>query len=905
MKHKPWRRWAAIFRRDPRREVDTELDFHIEERVREYIDRGLSPEAARQAATARLGDLTRVRDECADLLTAERRADDRRVRISVSWLDVKLGLRMLRRYPGLSLVAVIGMSVAIAIGAGYFAMFNAALDSSLPMADGDRVVTFRNENPQGLDGEWAFDFMAWRDLKSIGELGAFRHSSYNVITPDGRTEVALVASIMATGLHLTRVPALLGRTLLPEDEQPGAPLVLVIGHDEWQRRFQGAREVLGQTVRLGDRVHTIVGVMPAGFAFPIRHQYWIPLRFDAAAYEPGAGPKLRVFGRLAGGFTIEQARAEVDRSRQRFAKSHPRTHGHLRPHVMPYTQAFFGVDSPQVQMQMRAFQLLVGLLLVIVAVNVSILIYARTATRVGEIAVRSALGASRRRIITQLFVEAFVLSAVAAALGLTLAAIGLRKASEFGSQSTDSIMPYWLTLGLSPAVILYVAALTLLAAAIVGVIPALKATGKRLGALRQFAARGAGLQLGRTWTALIVIQVGIAVAALPHALNHAEKSLRLGIRKPAQAAHGLVRGTLLMNRDGLPAASDAQAEQVFRDRLAARTSALLRRLEREPDVSAVTFAQGFPGENAWYNVELDAATMGAQDSSDLPFEVEQNHVALDLFDVFRVPVIAGRRFVSADTLAQATAVIVDETFAKRIGGGAHVIGRRLRYANVDGESKASPWFEIVGVVRAFSHDFTTGNGFDPVQPRVYHAVPPGRAPSAALIVRMARGNPAAFSRRLEEMAATTDPNLRIEDVEAVVRTWQRGQRAFWALAVGIIAMMASVLLLSAAGIYAMMSFTVARRRREIGIRAALGADARRVLAGIFGRAGAQLGAGVLAGLTITAIIEFVTHGQTLGERGIVVLPCVAAVIVAIGLLAALGPARRGLSVQPTEALREE
>src|SRR5262245_37307863 len=165
MKHQQaWRRWATIFRRDPRQEVDSELAFHVEARVQEYIDRGLSPEAARRAATDRLGDLTRVREECAEMLKEERRANDRSLVLSLYWLDVKLGLRMLRRFPVVSLVSVIGMAVAIAIGAGYFGFFNAALNPALPIEGGERVISIRNSNPVGPDGEFAFDLLAWREM---------------------------------------------------------------------------------------------------------------------------------------------------------------------------------------------------------------------------------------------------------------------------------------------------------------------------------------------------------------------------------------------------------------------------------------------------------------------------------------------------------------------------------------------------------------------------------------------------------------------------------------------------------------------------------------------------------------------------------------------------------------------
>ena len=908
MKHQPaWRRWATIFRRDPREEVEHELAFHVEARVQEYIDRGMSPEAARRAATERLGDLTRVREECAAMLKQERQANDRRVGMNLSWLDVKLGLRMVRRFPVLSLVSVIGMAVAIAIGAGYFGFFNAMLKPDLPFEGGDRIVSIRNTDHQGPDGEFAFDLLAWREMKSVRELGAYVDDTYNLITKDGRTEVVPLASITTAGFRLPGVQAIMGRTLLPEDEKPGAPPVIVIGENEWRRRFHAASDVLGQPVRVGDRVFTIVGVMPSDFRFPVRHQYWIPLSLDATAYEPGAGRRIRVFGRLADGFTIEQARAEAEQMGRRLSQAHPKTHENMRPQLMPYTQAYMGVDSPEAQVQTRVIQSLIGLLLVVVAVNISILIYARTATRIGEIATRTALGASRRRIIGQLFVEALVLSSAAAAIGLTLAAWGLRQVNRFAHESTDWEAPFWMNVHLSPSAIVYAVGLTLLAAAIVGVLPALKATGTKLGDLRQFSSRGAGMRLGGTWTALIVFQVGIAVAALPHALNFGEQSVRAGLRKPAAAADGMLRGLLVMNRDGWIAPDDSAGNAKFSARLSTAMHEVMRRLEREPGVAQVTFSSDFPGEDMGIMIERDSATLRAGDTAAIRIPGRRNDVALNLFEVFRAPLVAGRDFTSADTLTGSTAVIVDDRMAKQIGSNvASLLGQRIRYRDWQDQGEPSQWYQIVGVVSAFSNNFSAQNLFDTDEAVVYHPISPSQTQSPPwLAVRVARGNPVALAGRIQEIAAATDANLRVDVIEPVVTNWNRGKRAYWAVAVGVISVMISVLLLSAAGIYAMMSFTVARRRREIGIRAALGADARRVLAGIFGRASAQLGTGVLAGLTITGIIEVASGGDMLGARALVLVPAVVVVMVTVGLLAALGPARRGLSVQPIEVMREE
>jgi putative ABC transport system permease protein len=896
-----WLRWVQVFRSDPRSEVEEELRHHLEQRVADYVARGMDPESARRAAVERLGDLTRVRNECATLLSGERKKRERRVRLSVSWLDVKLGVRMLAKYPGLSVVSVLGMAVAIAIGAGYYAGYGAMLDSALPLDEGERVVGLHPGLSQsGSDSEVSVhDYVAWRDaMSTVRELGAFRSQHRNLIIDDGRTELVEVAAITASGFQVARVSPAIGRPLLAEDERAGAAPVIVIAHEEWRRVFDSNPNILGELVRVGETVHTVVGVMPEGFRFPINHRYWVPLVLDAAIAQPTDAPSLHVFGRLADGVTLERARAELATIGARMAAAFPATHEHIRPIVLPYVHLYRGFEALEADLVIRAIRLALSLLLVIVALNVAILVYARTATRTGEIAVRNALGASRRRVVAQLFVEALVLSVAASAIGLTLVGIALRLMTDWVQRGGE--VPFWIDLGLTPGTILYVALLAIIAAAIVGVLPALKATGKRLQqGLQQFSSRGSAMQLGRTWSALIVVQVAGAVAALPAAILFAEETIWLGIRAPSPAAHGLLRSTLVMQREGTGNAADSA-------RFADRAAELIRRIDEQPEVVGVSFADDFPGRESNATIEVEPVVGPAADTIGQPasglVEIRSSRIATNLFDVFRVPLIAGRMFVPADTRAGATAVIVSETFAQQFAGGASVLGRHIRYAERGENTQPGPWLEIVGVVPDFANDFTPD---DDVAPRLFHAAAAGDLHRTTLIVRIAGGEPAPLATRLRTLAANVDPTLTLEAVETVTSAWQREQQFYASLSLMVIAVMLSVLLLSAAGIYALMSFTVAKRRREIGLRSALGAEPHRIIMSVFARAGAQIGAGVLAGVTLVAALWALDDPGGRLEDDWILLPAVAALMIIVGLLAAFGPARRGLAVQPTEALREE
>ena len=884
--------------RDPREEIDDEVRFHLEQLTREYVARGLGPEAARRAAAERFGDEARVRSTCTSLLAADRAAETRRTLMNVSWLDVKLGLRMLRKYPWLSAVAVIGMAVTIAVGAGYFTVLGIFMDSTLPVDGGDRIMLIETRTISGpdagdRDGVSPHDFAYFRaGLKSFTDPGAFGEDTRNVITADGAASLARVVSMTASGFRLMRVPPMLGRSLLDDDERPGGAEVVVIGYDEWRRRFGGDPAVVGTAVRLDETTHTIVGVMPEGFMFPVRHQYWVPLRLKGTE-TPDGSPSLRMFGRLADGSSLAEARAELAAAGERLAASFPQNHALIRPQAQPYTQAIMGVPGPEAELAVRSLQFGVSLLLFIIAVNVAILVYARTATRIGEIVVRTALGASRMRVVSQLFVEALVLSSIGAAAGLAIVTFAFRVLREFLKWSPDQAekAPFWFGPGIavSTGTIVYVAALAVIAALIIGVLPALKATGKDVQArLQQVGARGSGMQLGRTWTALIVLQVAIAVAVLPGALHNAHQFMRLGFRDPAPVANDMLRGRLTMPKGAMP-------EQAWRARFTERTAALAQRMEGEPEVAGITFADNFPGQERYGDFEVEPSGT---------IEAASTRVAPNLFDLFDVRLLAGRGFTASDARRGSTAVIVDQTFAQQLAPGANVIGRRIRYASAD-SARVNPWLEIVGVVPAFAGSFTAPTGFGAVTPRIYHASALGDQTPVAFVVRVKGGDPLRYAQRFREITASVDPTMKLEDLQGVIVWWKHETQFFTMLAVAILLVTASVLLLSAAGIYSMMSFTVAKRRREIGIRTALGADARRVLAGIFGRAAAQLGTGIALGLIAAAALESASGGDMMGGHALVLLPTVVVIMFTVGLFAALGPARRGLAVQPTEALRDE
>ncbi|HEX2190911.1 MAG TPA: ABC transporter permease [Longimicrobiaceae bacterium] len=892
-------RLRLLFRRTAEERMDEEMRFHLEMETEKNLRAGMGPDEARRRALLDFGGVERHREAMRDGRT-------------LSWLggaslDLKLGLRMLAKHPGLTLVGVLGLAVSIAIGAGVFSVLHTMYDPALPLDEGGRVVAVHNVDVADGGGSRTHlhDLESWRaELRALEDAGAYRIVDRNLFGPDGRAEPLRVAEMTASGFRVARVPPLLGRYLVEEDEREGASPAVVIGYDVWRTRFAGDPGVVGRTLQLGTERHTVVGVMPEGFAFPVNNRVWTPLRLDPADFERGEAPPVEVFGRLAPGATLERAQAQLETVGRRLAAAHPAVYEHVRPRVLPYTRAFSSAEPPA---EYYVFQFIAGMLLVVIAVNVAILVYARTATRTAEIAVRLALGAGRGRIVAQLFAEALVLCLAAAAAGLAAAGLALAQVDGFVSRVMGEAIPFWWDFGLSPTAVAYVAGLAVLAALIVGVVPALKATGGQIQSSLRLAGGGGGMRMGRTWTVLIVAQVAVAVAILPATVALGSNELaRSGLGGPGYAAGEVLSARLGMDRE-TPASAEADAyDEEFAHRLAARQAELARRLEAEPAVTAVTFASHVPGDWSWDSgvqarIEVEAPPSAAGGAM---HGVEFLQVDPALFEVYGVPVLAGRLLHPADLTGPATAVVVNRSLVQRVFGGGEALGRRFRYAGVEGGEQPGGverggWYEVVGVV----DDFPAKKGVTGLAaPTLYHPVAPGKLNPVSLLVRVRGAAPETIAPRLREITTALDPALRLSRVESVERLhWQR-MRGDRVLTFAIAFAALSVLLLSAAGIHALMSFTVAQRRREIGIRTALGARPRRILWSIFARALRQLSLGVGVGAVLGAGLAY---GELTAGRSAAVLLGVAVIVLGVGLLATLGPARRGLRIEPMEALRAE
>jgi putative ABC transport system permease protein len=834
---------------------------------------------------------------------AARFAADRVARLALgesapSRLDFRLGGRLLARYPGLTFVAGIGIAAAIAISAGSFGFFYSHLYPRIPLPDGDRIVALENWNVlvNNEERRSLHDFVMWRrQMTSVGEISAFRRVESRLARRSAPPEPVNIAEMTASAFGVARVPAMLGRSIQAEDERPGAPPVLVIGFEVWRTRFEQNRAVIGQQVRLGDTVHTIVGVMPQGYAFPVNHQYWRALRLNSSEVERGKGPVLFVFGRLAPDATMETAQAELTAIGQRSAVAFPETNANLRPHIMPYTYPLMDIQDVA-GWGVVVMQLMVTLVVIVVALNVSILVYARTTVRRGEIAVRTALGASRNRIVSQLFVEALALAFIPAALGLMLAQYGLALGTHILEQDGlfNGTAPFWTDYSVRPATIAYTLMAALLVATIVGVLPALQATGRRVEAdLRQLSG-GTGMRLGKIWTTLVVAQVAFAVAILPAAVKLGFNQIRGALTRPTYAAEEFVTASVTLP---LPNA-DTTRRREYAARFAPRFTELTRRLRAEPAVTAVTFAAAVPGRNGRFQIEVEG--LPRSDGKAGGHDVLSHGVDLGYFDAHGKRILTGRRFETSDLGGASNAVIVNRTFARKVVGSGTAVGRRIRRLPATAQETPGPWYEIVGVAEDMH-----SNALDPdaVGLVVNYPVSPAAGPAAVVLVRLRGGAVSTFGTRLHEIVSSVDPDLRLGTVRAGASTDTQGKLAIRLIAVVLSLILGTVLLLSAAGVYALMSFTVAQRQREIGIRTALGASPQHIMMRLFSRAARQVGAGVALGIIGAVLLNSTIEGPSFAASAHLLIPAIALIMMAVGILAAYGPARRGLRIQPTEALR--
>lgn len=836
---------------------------------------------------------------------------------TVSWLDFKLGLRMLVKYPGMTIVAGLAIAFTVTLGVTGFEFASDWMSPRIPLPAGDRLVEigkydrFRtNEDPRLLH-----EYEVWeQELRSVEELGAFMSYRRSIFTDRGGTTV-VAADITASALAMARTPPLHGRLLSEADEVPGAPDVAVVGYEVWRSVLGGDPEVVGTEIRVGSQVATVVGVMPEGFRWPFGHGLWQPFRLSAGEFEYGRSPAISVVGRLADGAARGDLQAEVDVIARGLAAAYPEHGADQTASVKP-----FGSNPlPVVGVSEVAFLVLnvafFVMLILLVCGNVALLLFARTSARRNEIVVRSALGASRSRIVWQLFVEAMVLTCAGAVLGVwtsnRLIAWG---ASMIGDFNGEFLLGFWFGSPASGTTMLVAVGLALLAGILCGVMPALKATGGGLGSGLQRAAAGEGRGFGRIWGFLIVSQITVTVAFAPFMVYLGVLSTRI-----ERWDHGLGSARFayarIMQDAGLPEvvaelASVPYAESEIARRYRDAMPELERRLASRLGAEGVTRAAVVPGlYHPFQYIEVDGPA--APHDFVRGWRVSTASVGDEYFDVLGVPILSGRRFDSGDSEAETPVAIVNEAFVEDVLEGRNPIGRRFAFvlpsrADPPRPDSLGPWVEIVGVVKQIAMN---ADPEFPAPPGLY--LPLKASDRWQYLIARTDEDVAAFAPDLRQMALDVEPSLLVQEVRPLEESTTANKLAYQSWFLIVVVSGGIGMLLATAGIYSIMSYTVSRRTREIGVRVALGAARHRILASVFGRSFRQIATGVLLGALLFTLFLAIADGgpgdlfDVPSPRDLVWVGLLIFGMTIVCSLACIVPTRRALAIEPTEALKSD
>ena len=815
------------------------------------------------------------------------------------WTDLRYGVRMLFRTPTLSIVSILTIGLGIGLVTFTFSVVYGAVLRPLPVRDPERFVVIEGTEPAtGGFGMWfpMADIVAFRDQATVFEsLAATYDGTVNIAGGDGPPERYDGAFVTANGLDILGVPPHLGRTFQAGEDQPGAEGTLVLGYDLWRNRFGADASVLGSRVRINGESMTIIGVMPPGFRFPFNQEVWVAHRDDWRSRPRRDGQTLQPYGYLREGITMEAATEEVRLIADRLAAEFPDTNEGLSAAIKPYAERYMPAEITAVLWLMLGST--VGVMLIACA-NVANLLLARAALRARDVAIRTALGANRMRVMRQLLTEALVLGILGGLVGLVLARIGT---DLFNVAVTNIEKPYWIDMRLDLPALLFTAAVTLLAAMAAGTIPALRASGASVGTVLRDESRGASsLRVGRLSGALVVGELAVSCTLLIAAGFMVQSIINTQTMDLGFEPDGLLTARVGLFETEYPTRDDRQ--RFFAE--------LLGRLEEQPGVRSAALTTSLPSSGAGrWNIAIEGDLY--EDEDDYPF-ANVAQISAGYFETMGSELIAGREFrlaesfsLSGSTGETEAVAIVNRSFADRYLPGADPLDRRLRLQLRDGEA---PWMRVVGVVPdQYVGGGVGGIGNDQVPPeQIYY--PLGQAdPRFLSIVLRAEGAAEDLAAPARAAVAALDANLPIYWVFPMQRVLADNSWAISLFGSLFTIFGAAALFLASVGLYGVMSFAVAQRRREMGVRMALGAKKGDILRIVFGRVGWQLGIGLTIGVDLawasSGPLRFIMFGVETTDA--VVYGVVVVTLAITGLLATFFPASRATRVDPVSALRPD
>ncbi|HEX7183014.1 MAG TPA: ABC transporter permease [Thermoanaerobaculia bacterium] len=804
--------------------------------------------------------------------------------------DLRYGLRMLMKSPGYSFAAALALALGIGLCTAMFSIVYGAMFRGLPFEESDRIMHMENARPSRDEPSlevYIHDFLEWRQRQTSFEgFAAFDGGSLNLGGAGEVPERLEGCFVTSDFMKLLRVRPILGRDFIAADDAPDAEAVVLLGYGVWKSRYGGDPQVVGRKVRANGEPATIIGVMPQGFAFPVNQQAWTTLRLDPLRTERGQGRTLEVLGRLKPRVTLERARAELAGIAKAIAAEHPETNEGREARVKPIMEEF--IEGP-----LRAlFYLMLGaclFVLLIACTNVASLMMARASRRTREIAIRSALGAQRGRVIAQLLTESLLLALGGAVLGILLAEAGVK---GFNAAISGTDPPYWLHIAIDPPALLFALGATLLAALLSGLMPALQASRTEITEVLKDEGRGtSSLRMGLFTRGVLIFEVALSCLLLVGA--------------------GLMVKSIVMARtldlgfeaEGILTARIALFEKAYpeKERRAAFYQTVADRLRENPNVEAAAMGSILPASGAW---TTRYALSGRSYASEEDHPVAAyGPISPGYFEVFGLRILQGRDFDQRDATHSAPVVIVNESFARAAWPGESPLGRQIRLIGGE-EAEKEPWRTVIGMVsdsqmKGFNaEDAEKWDGF-------YIPLAQEAPQFASVLIKVRQGTPESLSGPLREIVTDLDRDLPVYFVRSMQETMDRN--LFFSNLFGTLFAIfgASALLLASIGIYGVISFSVHQRTQEIGIRMALGAQRNSVLRLIFRQGMLQLGVGLLVGLILAwlgskvlAVFLIGIQPHDPGTFATIIL-----VLTAVALFACWIPARRAAGTDPLVAIR--
>ncbi len=800
--------------------------------------------------------------------------------------ELRLALRSLRKSPGHAILTTMILACGLGLTLLMFSAINAYVLKPLPFPDSQQIVRLSLADKENDNKPVPYlDLLDWRERQTgFTGLAGFYTGTVNLSGTDRpvRFEGGFVTANVFEVLGV--VPAL-GRAFLPGEDQPGAPLVVVLGHDLWRNQFAADPKVVGTTVRANGEQAEVVGVMPPGFAYPAGQDVWLPLRLDRSELERGKDFYLAAIGRVRDGVSISGARAELVTISQELGRLYPETNSDTIALVEPLAYQYVDLEMRLILFAMFGSVILV---LVIACANVANLLFVRFASRQREIATRAALGADRWQLIAPILAECLVVSGTATLLGLALAQSGASFVFEFLRANWDD-QPFWADIAIDWRSVVFAAVAALLTTLLAGLVPALRSCSIPVSPVLRSGGRGpGGSPLGRMSRSLVVIEIALSCVVLICAGLMVRSVVNLN-----EVELGANTERVLSGRIGLFESVYPEPEDRLR-----LYEALTERLVGLPGVEAATLSTSLPGtftNGAFFTLEGEEAAAAAEGPSFSFYTM----VAPDYFDFFKVPILAGRGLSPGDGRDNQLVAVVSDRFADRLGGANGAVGQRFRLDGTDGEGE---WITIVGVVPTVIQSGARA----PVRPTLYVPLAQADTRFVSIALRTA-GDPLGHAELLQKTVMELDPDLPVYWLQTLDQWVENARFIPRFLATMFTLFAVAGLALAAAGLYGVLAFTVVVRTQEFGVRLALGATGKEIV-GLLARQGAfQLAIGLGCGMVMATGFARLLAGELFGVKpfdlGTFVL--VAGVLALTATLASLLPARRALGVDPATALRYE